>query len=204
MSLQTKIIPAFDEETVHGLTIVNASGVRLVGDRELADGFLKAVSNALVGNSLASPVFEIEGFIEAELAVPCLAAVAGQAKIEVNGRVYDAWRALPVPAGGSVRVTTENKVAYLAFSGLSGHPGSVKPGARFPVRPISELGADLAALRVPPSLVRKYYSGEPREKLLERILRHLRLACEMARRGAKLVRVRVGESVYDVWVEEIE
>ena len=200
MRLQTKTIASLDETSVHGLTVIDAAGTRLASD---GDVFSRAISNALVGNSLETPVFRVGVYVELWSSVQCLAAVAGHAKVEVNGVKCGTWRALPIPAGGEVRVLADEGEAYLAFSGLSGQLGPVEPGERFYVKPVEDFGADLSARYVPPTLLNEYFNGGARDVLLEKILRHLRLACEMAKRGAKLVRVKVGGKIFDVWVEEV-
>jgi len=200
MHLQTKTVSALDETSIRGLTVIDAAETCLASD---GDRFLGAVSNALVGNSIETPVFRVEAYVELQSFVQCLAAVAGRAKVEINGVECGAWRALPVPAGGEVRVLARDEAVYLAFSGLSGRMGLVRPGERFYVNPVDDFGVELAARYVPPSLLNEYFSGGAQDALLERILRHIRLACEMARRGAKLVRVKVGGKVFDVWVEEV-
>jgi hypothetical protein len=200
MHLETKTIAALDETPDHGLTVIDAVETYLVSD---GDGFLRVVSNALVGNSLEAPVFRVEDRVELQSSVPCLAAVAGHARVEVNGVKCSAWRALPVPAGGRVKVVAHGGAAYLAFSGLSGRLGRVRPGERFHVKQADGFGAELAARCVPLSLLNEYFNGGAQDALLEKVLRHLKLACEMAKRGAKLVKVRIGGKIYEVWVEEV-
>ncbi len=204
MYTETKVISTLDETAAHNLIVLEASGVYLVGEGGRADTFLKAVANALVSNGIDNPVFEIEGSVELRVSVPCLAAVAGHADVEVNGRRCSAWRALPVPAGGRVRVSVKKGVACLAFSGLRGRLGHVEPGARFALKPVEGCDGDLAARYVPLSLVHSYFNDGAREDILAKTLRHIRLACEMARRGAKLVKVKVRGKIFDLWVEEVE
>lgn len=204
MLSETRIISTLDETAAYGLAVIDASGAYLVKEGGRADTFLKAVANALVSNSVDNPVFEVAAFMEVQVSVPCLAAVTGHAEVEVNGKRCGTWRALPVPAGGKVRVSANGGLACLAFTGLYGRLGHVKANERFAVKPVNGFDADLAARYVPLSLVRSYYSNGAREDVLTKTLRHIALACEMARRGAKLVKVKVRGKIFDLWVEEVE
>lgn len=207
MSLETKILSTINEEFDKGLAVISSSNTWLINcKRGTADHFYGCVSNVLVGNPLTSPVFKVRGFIEVVVHAPTLVAVVGNAEVRVNERSFGTWRAIPVHTGWHVYVTARNGSAYMAVYGLEGRPSRVVNGALFSMKPLYDIDIDISARYVPPSLVAEYVTGKDDDGtyLLSRILQHIKLACEMARSGARLVRVKVGGLVYDVWVKEVE
>ncbi len=178
-----------------------------------ADPFAYAAANVLLDNSEHAPVFEVFGTAEFEVAADSIAAASGKGSVELfsngTGMRVRLWRAFPVPAGYTVRV--KGSPVYVAFKGLRG----MGPGKR-KVRAYAELEAerlngkgdlkDLKARYVPSSFIHEARLRKGLSELLtllEKMKRHIRLACEAARRGAKLVRVRVNGRLVDVWVEEV-
>jgi len=188
------------------VVVVSAQDTRLVTASDAADGFSYTLSNALVGNPLDNAALEVRGELELESRIPTLMAVTGNARVFIGGSEYRSWRALPLPPRKRARVEALRGVAYVALSGLKA-AAAVGAGACLGVQELNGRFDDLAARYVPYSMLSEYLraksDGEACKRLLDRILRHLRLASEMARRGAKLIRVKVGEEVYDVWVEEL-
>ncbi|RLF06036.1 MAG: hypothetical protein DRK00_02745 [Thermoprotei archaeon] len=189
------------------VVVVSAQDARLVTASDATDDFSYTLSNALVGNPLDNAALEVRGEVELESRIPTLMAVTGSAKVLIGGSEYESWRALPLPPRRRARVKALEGVAYVALSGLKAAAAAVGAGAWLGVQELNGRFEDLAARYVPSSMLREYLrargDGEACRWLLDKILRHLRLASEMARRGAKLIKVRVGEEVYDVWVEEL-
>ncbi|MCS7105355.1 MAG: hypothetical protein NZ954_07305 [Thermofilaceae archaeon] len=207
MSLETKVLSTINEEFDRGLTVISSSNTWLIKrKRKTVDYFYSCVSNVLVGNPLLSPVFKVKGSLGVVIHVPSLVAVVGDAEVRVNERSCGTWRAIPVRAGWHVHVTARNGSAYMAVYGLEGRPSRVVNGALFSMKPLYNIDADISARYVPPSLVAECATSKDNvgTHLLSRILQHIKLACEMARSGARLVRVKVGGLVYDVWVKEVE
>jgi len=193
--------PAADRATVE---VVDACGVQIVQQAEGWERFFCAVSNALVGNPLGNPVLRVEDRLGARARGPTLAAVVGAAEVYVGGRKLEPWRALPLHPSCEIKVVADGGPAYVSFSGLTAHAARVEAGIELLVRRIEEV-EDVLARFVPRSLLQACLSGgESCERAIERVLRHLRYACAMAREGAKLVKVRVGELVYELWVKEVE
>jgi len=196
--------------------IVEGAGLNHLGLAR--DPFAFAAANVLVDNSEHAPAFEVHGLAEFKAEAPLIAAVAGVGSAElVNGdsRVrVGLWRAFPVPAGFVLRV--KGSPLYVAFRGMQGvglGKRRVAKGLVFKARKVNGNGEvkDIKARYIPVSILREARALrakldgriEDLALLLEKIKRHVRLACEAARRGARLVRVRVNSRLIDVWVEEV-
>lgn len=190
-----------------GVIVVSARAARLVTAAEAADDFSYVLSNALVGNPPNNAALEVRGKLVIESRIPTLMAVTGSARVLIGGSEYKPWRALPLPPRKRARVEALGGVAYVSLSGLRASAAEIVSGARLGVQELNGSFNDLAARYVPLSMLNEYRrsrsDGDARRGLLTKVLRHLRLASEMARRGAKLIKVRLGEEVYDVWIEEL-
>ncbi|MEM0460008.1 MAG: hypothetical protein QXZ31_09100 [Thermofilaceae archaeon] len=187
-----------------GLEVLNAFDARIVQEAEGMEKFLWAASNALVDNPIFHPAIRVEGRLEVRARTPTLAAVTGNAVIRAGGRVCKPWRALPLYAGCSMVVEAVEAPVYVSFSGLRALASQLKAGLRLVVKRVSEIDGDIIARFIPQSLVQACLNnGEPCDKAVQRVLRHLRYACEMARSGARLVRVKIGNTVYEMWVKEV-
>jgi len=215
---------AINEGKKASLSLLRGDEVFIVGGsnpiylKQASDPFASAVSNVLVGNEEYAPVFEVYGYAEFAVKKLSLVAVAGRGSVEVresSSRVkMSLWRAFPLPPG-SVLVVRGNPL-YVAFKGLKTRWSGkrrVRPGNGFEVSSVSSNGdlEDLPARYLPLSfLLEAAKSGVGRNsgagellKIIERIKKHVKLACDAVRRGAKLVRVRVDGKSVDVWVEEV-
>lgn len=207
MLSESKVLPSLVESNRVALEILEGNSIRLVTISAAAEPFLCAVSNALVGNSLSNEVIEVEGELAFRCSAPVLAAVAGQSStIQIGERFYKPWRALPIPPNKAVKVTTQGGLAYVALKGLktldmAGENSVIATAYEFTHTP------DLQARYIPEKFLREYFESlgntNVLEGLLTKVLRHLKLACEMASKGAKLVKVRIGTDFYEVWVNEI-
>lgn len=205
MQPEAKILETVAEADEHGLEVLDAHEVQVVQNAEGRERFHWAVSNALIGNSLYNPALKVGGWLEVKVESPVLTAVTGNANVNVSGRSFKPWRALPLYAGCRMRVEAGEEPVYVAFSGLKAHVAQVRVGLRLIVGRVSEVDWDVLARYVPRSLLQACLNGsEACESAIQRVLQHLKYACEMAKNGARLVRVRVGDVVYEMWVKELE
>ena len=193
-----------------GIQVLSVRDARLVstsGVDEVKDPLAYALSNALVDNPIDGAALELDGYLEVRTGSPTLMAVTGDARVEVEGKALPTWRAIPLPARSRVRVEAIGSVAYVSFKGLRADCSELKAGTVLRTHELDGRCDDLIARYVPSSLISEYLrvrtNGGSWSELLTRVLRHLELASEMARRGAKLIRVKIGKEVYDVWVEEL-
>ena len=192
-------------QSVRGIEVVDVYAAQIVHEAHGWQKFLLAVSNALVGNSLLNPAIRVDGFIEVKTGVRTLAAVAGSAKVILNGRLMSAWRALPLQPGSRIRVEAKDEPAFLAFSGLQAGQSNVHAGSGFRVSSAADFDGSIFARYVPQSLIQACLRGEEKlEDSIQRVVRHIRYACEMAKCGARLVKVKVGDRVYEMWVKELD
>lgn len=192
-------------QDVHGIEVVDAYAAQIVHKAQGWQKLLLAVSNALVGNPLLNPAIKVDGYIEVKAKVRTLVAVAGYAEVTIDGRKLSAWRALPLQSGSKVRVEAIGEPVFVAFSGLQAHQSNVLVGLGFQVSSMTDFDGSLFARYVPQSLLQTYLRGEEEiEELIQRVVRHIRYACEMAKCGAKLVKVKVGDKVYEMWVKELD
>ncbi|MEM1508787.1 MAG: hypothetical protein QW291_06130 [Thermofilaceae archaeon] len=206
MLSESKALPSLVESRRVTLEILDGNGIRLVTTSVATEPFLCAVSNALVGNSLSNEVIEVEGELVFRCGAPVLAAVAGQSTVQIGERFYKPWRALPIPPNKVVKVVTQGGLVYVALKGLkmldtTGKNNAIATACEFTHTP------DLQARYIPEKFLHEYLKSLDNttmlEGLLTKVLRHLKLACEMASKGAKLVKVRIGTNFYEVWVNEI-
>ncbi len=184
--------------------VLDAHSSEIVDAAEGWERLLWAVSNVLAGNPITNPAVRVGGRIEVRASVPTLAAVAGDCDVYVGGVRARPWRAVPLPPGSTVRVEARGGSAYLALRGLRARALSVGRGLRLLVSAVTGF-EDVVARYVPESLLRAFESnGTTVDELIHRVARHVHLACEMVRSGAKLIKVRVGNAVYEMWVKEVE
>lgn len=187
------------------LEVIDAFNAQIVQQAEGREKFLLAASNALVENPLFHPAIRVEGRLEVRARTPTLAAVVGNALVHIGGRSCKPWRALPLHAGCRLDVEAVEGPVYVAFSGLRALASQLKAGLKLVVKQVSEIDCVVLARFLPQTLVRDcLYNGDSCENAIQRVLRHLRYACEMAKSGAKLVRVKIGDTVYEMWIKEVE
>lgn len=206
MLSESKALPSSVEYRRATVEVLESIGIRVVTTGAAAEPFLCAISNALVGNSLNSEAIEVEGELTFRCDAPVLAAVAGRSTVQIGERAYKPWRALPIPPNKTVKVAAQSGLAYVALKGFkklntTRENGVIATAYEFTNNP------DLQARYIPEKFLREYFMSlgntTALEGLLTKVLRHLKLACEMASRGAKLVKVRIGTDLYEVWVNEI-
>jgi len=190
------------------LQIVEAEAARVVtlDEHERRDVVAYMVSNLLVGNPMEHPVLEVRGAVAFKPLKRVLMAVTGEASIKINGSAFQAWRALPVPEGAEAVVRALSPPAYVAFKGLEAPPDGVKPGTLVKASELDGVESDLMARRVPATLLRECMASATQSSwrsIVEKIARHIELACEMARTGAKLIKVKIGHDVYELWIKEL-
>lgn len=194
------------------IRILDTSNARVVRPNSASDPHLHAVANLLVGNSEWERAIEVSrGSLEVEFGRELAIALVGKCEAKLDGIPLPLWRAVPVPAGSRLKIRA-NSIAYLAIAG-----GLEAPLALDSLRPGLELGSqlngslsrimeELPARYVPESIVTKLISrpGEYDGDLVGELAKCLRAAIEAYRRGARLVRVRVGGLTFDAWVEELD
>jgi len=166
--------------------------------------YLHAAANLLCLNSLMAPAIELrEGALTVEAESRFIAAVAGEARVTVDGQRASPWSALWVSR--SLEVSAERR-AYVAIKGLT---SSARGRLLLPPELRLELNASeadgvhprvLAALKVPPSL--RVDNGDWLEAA-SKLRRYFDLLVDIVQRGAELVRVNLGGVEYEAWVLEL-
>ena len=194
------------------IKIIDTSNARVVRPNSASDPYLHAAANLLVGNSEWERAIEVSrGRLEMEFGRESAIALVGDCEARLNGVELPLWRAVPVPAGSRLEVQSSS-TAYLAVAG-----GLEIPLALELLRPGLVLGSqpDGSLPRVLEELPARYVPENLKAKLLSRsaiydgdligeLAECLKAAVEAYRRGAKLIRVRVGNTIFDAWVEELD
>ena len=205
MVSQTMILASSVETRGGTLRVLQTRYARVVVKKEALSTFPYFISNALVGNSLGSRAIEVREYLELENGSEAigLGAVTGEAEVRINDREGRPWSAFPLPPGAKLRVVATGGPAYVAFYGLQAPTSTLSKGTTLTMREPERFN-DLHARYVPENLLKEYAKrNDVNGRFLYKVIRHLELACEMARRGAKLLRVKMGSHVYDVWIEEL-
>ncbi len=214
---------AMREHMVEALVAKSCYIVR-AGDSDglsyVADPFAYSASNLLVGNAPFSASIEIRGEARLRFSEEALISLTGSCEAVLCGVKAPQWVAIPVAEDVELEIRANGNVAYVGITGLDASFVGSRPlreGVRLALRRCYEelSRRRLNALRVPSGILREYQEHLSSFKqgtaalkqsalnLIAKLERHLRLACEAAERGAKLIRVSVGGRTYELWVEEI-
>ncbi|HDI31528.1 MAG TPA: hypothetical protein ENF80_01800 [Thermofilum sp.] len=177
---------------------------------------LSKICNLLVENDFLNPVILVKKYLKIRSKGKLLVSISGEGKVVLNEKEVPLWRALVLPPSYTLTLYP-TKELYLGIKGLS---CSTQDKFLYRLRngevlSCTELNGNISLekvviSKVPESLLREYLTlnGEKERedkgrKIVEKIIRHVKLAKEAIVRGAKLVRVKVNGVTYEALIEEI-
>jgi len=177
---------------------------------------LSKICNLLVENDFLNPVILVKKYLKIRSKGKLLVSISGEGKVILNEKEVPLWRALVLPPSYTLTLYP-TKELYLGIKGLS---CSTQDKFLYRLRngevlSCTELNGNISLekvviSKVPESLLREYLTlnGEKERedkgrKIVEKIIRHVKLAKEAIVRGAKLVRVKVNGVTYEALIEEI-
>ncbi|GEM_PF-5989246 len=177
---------------------------------------LSKICNLLVENDFLNPVILVKKYLKIRSKGKLLVSISGEGKVILNEKEVPLWRALVLPPSYTLTLYP-TKELYLGIKGLS---YSTQDKFLYRLRngevlSCTELNGNISLekvviSKVPESLLREYLTlnGEKERedkgrKIVEKIIRHVKLAKEAIVRGAKLVRVKVNGVTYEALIEEI-
>lgn len=175
------------------------------------------ICNLLVENDFINPVILVKRFLKIKSKGKLLVSISGNGKVLLNNKDAPLWRALILPPSYTLTLLPEKEL-YLGIKGLScpAHNEPIHKLKEGDILPCAELNGNVSLekvviSKVPESLLREYLTlnGNKVEdknierNIVEKIVRHVKLAKEAIMRGAKLVKVKVNGVIYEAVIEEI-